>query len=250
MKESIRSQLLELNRHFYSELARAFDDKRQGTPPGLDKLLDYLPASDSERPIAVLDVGCGNGRFARILDKKSVPFFYVGIDGSAELLELAAAHTTDLRNGTTRFVQHDLTEGDWARSIISRFGYFDFVLCTAVLHHIPSYPLRLSIVQQLGRVANQVLILSSWQFLTSERFVSKRIPWTTLGLSEDDLEPGDALLPWKHGHYAIRYVHQLDGGEFRRLASDAKLTLQEEFYADGKEGNLSLYVILRPAPEL
>lgn len=244
MKESTRLQLLELNRVFYAEMASAFDHKRQGTPPGLDRLLDYIPKPQGNGPVFVLDVGCGNGRFARILDKLGASFHYVGIDRSAELLNLAAENTSDLQHGTASFKQVDLIMPDWSSVIEDRFGQFDVVLCTAVLHHLPSYSLRLDVVRQIASLTKRAAILSSWQFLTSERFVKKCLPWSEIGLAADEAEPGDALLPWKHEKYMIRYVHQVDDAEFQQLANDSAMTITDTFRSDGKEGNLSLYVIL------
>ena len=259
MKESTKDKLLDLNRVFYAEMAGAFDHKRQGTPPGLDRLLGYMPEwtsgdgsnapHDSEspnRPITVLDVGCGNGRFARILDKLNRPFVYVGIDRSSELLEFGEQNTAGLINGTATFQQVDLIAPDWSSAVAANHGKFDVVLCTAVLHHLPSYALRLDVVRQIGAITTQTVILSAWQFLTSERFVKKCLPWSEIGLTDGDIEPGDALLPWKHERYMIRYVHQVDADEFQRLSADAKMEIVEQFHSDGKEGNLSLYAICKP----
>ncbi|MEM7129521.1 MAG: class I SAM-dependent methyltransferase [Chloroflexota bacterium] len=246
MKEAVRKRLLELNQVFYAQMATEFDQKRQGTPPGLDRLLEFLPRSESQDRVSIFDAGCGNGRFALILDKLDIPFLYVGVDGSAQLLALAEENTQRLQNGQARFIQKDFTDSEWSKQLVDEYARFDFVLCTAVLHHLPSYPLRQNLVNQLSTLTRSRLALSSWQFLTSERFVKKCIPWTEIGLLDEDAEPGDALLPWQHGQYMIRYVHQVDQGEFGQLASDSGWVVVDSFRSDGREGNLSLYVLLEP----
>ena len=270
MRESVRQRLLELNRDFYARVAEPFDATRQQATPGLAAILPYFeggakdllipgmaqalfdnhksggpfPESGHRLSLSVLDVGCGNGRFARLLDAAGIGCDYTGVDGSPELLALAESATTDLANVRCRFVQGDLAAPGWADRLGN--GRFDRLLCTATLQHLPGYDLRLAVVQEFVRQCSGPIVLSFWQFLTSERFRARLIDWSAVGLDEVDAEPGDALLPWKQGVSATRYVHQVDEAELHRLAADAGLTLLHTFRADGKEGNLNLYAILHP----
>ncbi len=91
-----------------------------------------------------------------------------------------------------------------------------------------------------------VLALSTWQFLSSKRLADKQVDWAQIGVDPADLEAGDALLPWNQGAHALRYVHQLDLEEVQALALGAGLRLIDIFRAEGKEGNLNLYALLRP----
>ena len=116
-----------------------------------------------------------------------------------------------------------------------------------MLHHFPGYALRAAILRSLADLlaSDGVLVLSTWQFLASDRLAAKLVPWEEIGLVADQVEPGDALLPWNQGAHAVRYVHQLELAEVEQLAAQAGLAVVETFRADGKEGNLNLYASLR-----
>ena len=245
MNEATCQRLLEVNREFYATIASVFNQTRMVRTPGLQRLLELLPAIESGRALRVLDVGCGNGRFAWMLDGCGRQFDYTGVDGSAKLLKLADENTRSMANGQARFYLADLATQGWSRGLLERDAPFDFVLCTATLQHLPSYQRRLAAVREMAALARETIVLSGWQFLSSERLVDKILPWESVGLAEADVDPGDALLPWKQETYAIRYVHQIDEAEMRQLAADAGLTIAETFRADGREGDLNLYGVLR-----
>jgi 2-polyprenyl-3-methyl-5-hydroxy-6-metoxy-1,4-benzoquinol methylase len=169
------------------------------------------------------------------------------VDANAQLLGLAQAHTAALRWVQARFVQADLAQADWSAMLPKPRGGFDFVTCLATLHHLPGYDLRRAVMQQLAALVTPggLVAISTWQFLTTPRFAAKQVAWAAVGLSADSVEPGDALLPWQQGAYAVRYVHQIDLDEVMALAAAAGLTLEATYQADGKEGNLNLYALLR-----
>ena len=245
MKPSVQQRLLELNRAFYAQVATDFDQTRAGLPLGWQQLAAFLPPGMPEKPLTVLDVGCGNGRFARFLTEQGVYARYVGVDADAALLTFAAQHNALAGNLAAQFIQADLAQPDWVISLAGE--RFDLVVCFAVLHHMPGYALRVQVMQALAAhmATEGLLILSNWQFLTSQRFAQKLIDWQTVGLTAAEVEPGDALLPWQQGGYAVRYVHQVDEAEMQRLAAAVGLRVIAHFLADGKEGNLNLYTVLR-----
>jgi len=257
MNDSTRQRLLALNRRFYTEVATPFHQTRVPWSPGLQQLLDHIPPAQhnekiSGEPISVLDVGCGNGRFAHILDSKKRPFVYWGIDNGATLLTLAGEHTQSLEHGHAHFAQVDLSNASWSIPLCKTVPQiepstrvpFDFVLCTATLQHLPSYEMRLQAVREMASLARETVVLSAWQFMESERLSARLIDWETVNLSAQDVDYGDALLPWKQGVYSIRYVHQIDADEMARLTNDAGLSIVETFRADGRE-NLNYYAVCR-----
>ena len=278
MQSITQQRLLEINRHFYATVAGEFDRSRAGLPAGWAQLAPWLPISNEpllgSEPLYVLDAGCGNGRFARWLEAQARPIEYIGVDGDATLLQYATRNSQPLTHVHPTFDQADLTPPAWPQTRASLPpaslppaslplascplppaslppAPFPLITCFAVLHHLPGYDLRRRLLRTLaGLLAPEGrLILSNWQFLTSTRFAQKQIDWQTIGLSvaevEQELEPGDALLPWQQGGYAVRYVHQVDEAEMNQLADDVGLQVAHSFYADGKEGRLNLYSILR-----
>jgi len=69
--------------------------------------------------------------------------------------------------------------------------------------------------------------------------------WQQVGLNDSDVESGDYLLDWKKdGQIGYRYAHQLNEDEMIELAREAGLNVTEQFHADGREGDLSLYSVM------
>ena len=86
MRAETRERLDGINREFYSAQSAAFDATRDHPWPGWERTLAVAPAWPQDG--RVLDLGCGNGRFARFLAASGVdPFEYVGLDNL--MMELA-----------------------------------------------------------------------------------------------------------------------------------------------------------------
>jgi SAM-dependent methyltransferase len=232
-------RLLALNRAFYATFARPFADSRSLADPALTAILPYIPLR-----ARVLDVGCGNGRLALLLDRERPGVLYVGIDVVPELLEMARTRTADLKNITSQFHIVDITQPNWS-SVIGSLS-IDTVVCLAVLHHLPGFDLRARVLREMaGLLApDGRVILSTWQFLASPRLRRKIVDWSEVGIASEALEPGDYLLDWWRGRRGLRYVHLLDEAEVERLAAASGLRVHETFRAGGREGNLSLVTVL------
>jgi hypothetical protein len=72
------------------------------------------------------------------------------------------------------------------------------------------------------------------------------VSWDRIDINQDDVEPNDYLLTWRRDGYGLRYVCLIDEAETAVLAEAAGLNIINQFRSDGKEGNLSLYTILKP----
>jgi hypothetical protein len=90
------------------------------------------------------------------------------------------------------------------------------------------------------------LYLSHWQFLSSPRLRARVLPWESAGISESDVDPGDYLLDWRQGGYALRYVHHFSEEELAVLAEETGFQARETFLSDGEGGVLGLYQVWEP----
>jgi tRNA (uracil-5-)-methyltransferase TRM9 len=239
MDETTRSALAELNRAFYAEFAGDFARTRRGWPLGFERILPHL------RPAAnVLDVGCGNGRLLTFLTEHGWPGRYLGVDSSAGLLA-AAEQNLKLRPAEASFRTADLLSPHWAATL-AEFAP-DAIACLAVLHHIPGAAHRAHLVAECADLLTPggKLIVSVWQFLSSPRLQERILPWSTTGLTDEDVDPGDYLLSWGEGAAGHRYCAAIDEENLCALTTQAGLATVATFYADGHEGNLSLYGIFQ-----
>lgn len=244
MIPALVEQFNQINRDFYDRFAVTFAESRSLEQPGLRRLVDEIPAG-----ARVLDIGCGHGRLAHLLDRHRPGVSYLGLDSSSVLIDLAERGCAGLANVATDFRVVDLLEPRWSSAIAGR--HFDAILALAVLHHIPGYDNRLSILCTLRErlAVGGRMVVSAWQFTTNERMRRKIVSWDRVDLDPAGLEPGDYLLDWKRGGLGYRYCHLIDLGELTRLAAESGCRLLEHYRSDGKEGDLSLFGVLAAADQ-
>lgn len=231
--------LLALNREFYATFAGHFAASRTVSDPALTCILPYLPAG-----ARVLDVGCGNGRLALLLDQERPGTCYVGVDAIPELIAEARAEARGLSDTEVVFHVLDVTERGWTREL--GIEPFDRAVALAVLHHIPSFDLRARVLRDIAAVLKPggQAIFSTWRFLAHERLRRKIVAWDEIGIHEDQLDAGDYLLDWRRGGRGLRYCHLVDNDEMEQLALVSGFVVRETFRAGGREGDLSLVAVL------
>ena len=232
MRPEMVQKLLDINRQFYAEFAEAFAETRSAPQPGFSKLLNYLPKPCHE----VVDVGCGNGRFGLFLSRNLPDFSYTGVDFTVSFLDMAGASLGG------KFITRDINQAGF----LEGQGQYDLAVCLATLQHIPGWPNRLAVLQEMAAHLsnNGRIFLSNWQFTKSDRQKRKILDWSEVGLKLEDVDPGDYLLSWRRNGRGLRYVHLVDQQETAWLAKQADLHILDEYLSDGKEGNLNLYTIL------
>ena len=232
MNPTTISHLLELNRQFYQTFALPFSSTRLRLQPGVRRILDSISPSAN-----ILDLGCGNGEFARQLAERQHKGTYTGLDFSAALL----AQVGKGLPSNFHFLQADLSSEDWDAPLVSK--QVDLAVAFAVLHHLPGDELRLQVLRKVRILLSSGgrFIHSEWQFLNSPRLKGRIQPWDSLGLSTADVDPGDYLLDWRQGGTGLRYVHHFSENELKQLAARAGFTIVESFLCDGENSRLGLY---------
>ncbi|GAB4445895.1 MAG: hypothetical protein OHK0041_04000 [Anaerolineales bacterium] len=247
MDSAAAARLLELNREFYTRFGGSFSATRQRIQPGVRRVLEILKGDEN-----ILDLGCGNGWFARELAKRGHRGSYLGVDFSLPLLREAESYAGGF---SARFMEVDLSRlsvSSEQLSVISEqlsvsSDQWSLVTAFAVLHHIPSRELRLGIVRAVHSLLppGGMFIHSNWQFLNSEKLRARIQPWEAAAVSRSEVEAGDYLLDWRSGGKGLRYVHHFSEAELKELAEAGGFAVEETFYSDGETGDLGLYQVWR-----
>ncbi len=246
-----------LNQRFYKLTADPFSKTRQDSWPGWFELAKRISFFEIRKHLKILDLGCGNGRFAHFLYNQGIDFEYIGIDSSPELLEKARKGFQD-KSVKAAFYEFDLIRDDWAFDLES--GY-DLILLFGVMHHLPGETSRKKILTVCNKLlSNQgFLVFTTWQFLKSSHlqkrivfspdFDSKNSNFRRLSLDLDfdlnKLGEGDYILDWQKEVIAYRYCHNYSEQEVLSLCQESGLQIYNSFEADGKEGDINRYYICK-----
>ncbi len=241
MDTATAQRLLALNRQFYTDYGRDFSATRERLQTGVLRVLNSLHGDES-----ILDLGCGNGELARALSRRNHSGSYLGLDFSLPLLNEAGREAFGF---PVQFLQIDLSRVSGISEQLSATDHFSLITAFAVLHHIPSFDLRLNIITEIHRLLkpNGIFIHSNWQFLNSSRLKARIQSWDVIGLTGQDVDPNDYLLDWKRGGTGLRYVHHFDETELAELAKASEFEIVETFYSDGENKRLGLYQIWEKA---
>lgn len=237
MNPQIIQQLIAINREFYTTFASAFSETRSSAQTRLDRIVAYI--GDAGK---MLDIGCGNGRLAERLEREGKKLAYFGVDASPNLIAIASTRKRDLHNVAAEFSVGDITQPNWHTQF--ERASFDIAVALAVLHHVPSFALRVAVLRDIHALLkpDSRLILSNWAFDRNERQRRRIVSWQSVGLDARELEEGDALLVWKRGGAGYRYCHLITKEEMVRLAEASGFEIVKQFYADAE---LNLYSVLR-----
>lgn len=198
----------------YDKIALGFSQTRNHSWPEF-RLFDFYLRDN----IALLDLGCGNGRLLEYLGRKNLRNVrYIGLDISKMLLEEARS----LHPGY-KFLQADMMELPLPE--VPPFSQ-DVVCAVASFHHIATRRARIAALKNINMVMKDdgVLILTVWNLWQPRyrKHIAKAMLRSLLRFGTSD--PFDTFVPW--GKEKIpRYYHAFLPYEMRSLLKKAGFEL-------------------------
>ena len=143
MNSETAKKLIELNQNSYSQIAKVFSDSRNFPWQEIENVVrKYVKPCDK-----ILDLGCGNGRLLKSLEKLK-NFSYTGLDNCSSLIEKAQAiflssrAETDVKSAEAEGSQNIIFINDNILNLDQfNSNEFDIIFMMASFHHIPSQEL-------------------------------------------------------------------------------------------------------------
>lgn len=218
--------------NLYTKFAEKFSQTRSKPWEGWEKLVQSENFFPKEKPLKILDLGCGNGRFLEFISKHHNISSYTGVDNSNQLLNIAKGRFKDSKF-SVEFKMINLNSTEWGMEIFGES--FDLIVAFGIFHHIENDDYRRYFFQNAYNLLSEdgLFCITFWDF-------TKR---ANLMKSAKALEGENnfQLTFGKDG--AIRFAHKSSEEEIIDLEKISGLKAIEEFRADGKEGDLNLYKI-------
>ncbi|GMR24695.1 MAG: hypothetical protein BMS9Abin37_3279 [Acidobacteriota bacterium] len=246
MNEATIRSLNAINRRFYDERADEFNQTRERAWRGWMELFDRYRVWVPRSP-RVLDIGCGNGRFARFLRQRlAEPFTYFGVDASKLGLEHAAKRLDDIPD--VHLVEHDFIVESEPLPASLASAHFDLIVLFGVVHHIPGGVHRTRLLTHLARhlAPGGLFAYTVWRFDRFERFTRKLVPWDEFPVDEFELEPGDHIMTWGDTEPAYRYCHAMTDEDAEILERRIPLEALASFLGDDDLNRY--YVLVKESP--
>ena len=252
---STAERLSYVTSEFYAQQTQSFSATRQMPWQGWQQCLDAMPQLLVGEKPSVLDVGCGNLRFARFLRDEAgiVPAKYFAVDNCRSLVESGEA---DTHISELAFIELDVIKSLLDGTLSSRLTVpaCDLVVAFGFLHHVPEAQKRIQLLRTLldRTKSGGFVCVSFWQFMNSQKLAAKAQETTAqglraLGIDASELEEHDYLIGWQDKANTWRYCHHFSQEELDELLASLgpDVHVCAQFSADGKDNNLNRYVILQ-----
>ena len=231
MKKEYAQELVKRVKENYSLIAKDFSRTRKEPWPEIKFLFqDYLSPDNR-----VLDLGCGNGRYLPFFQESRVK--YSGIDNCEALIDIAKR----------KYPQAQFQTGN-ALNLPFSDNFFNNIYSIAVLHQIPSEPLRMQFLKEVKRTLKPegTVILTVWKLHRLKDLFRLVRPTflKMIGLSRVGWK--DAFIPW--GQKTKRYYHYFSEPELKKLVSKAGFRIKKSGVVKNERGNRqNIYIVAEKA---
>ena len=256
--------LCRINSDFYRNHGDSFSETRGGPWHGWERCLSLAGLGEKEGgafsgshgKLSVLDLACGNLRFARYLSARMLQtaLDYYAFDNADALVlpQLSGKSWICYRNLDIMDVL--LREASLDTCLVA--PPCDLAVCFGFMHHVPLAKYR---EELLASLVTQVceggfVFVSFWQFLENPTLARKaqkahRAALEDLGIEglAEALGENDFLLDWKGVPGAWRYCHSFTEAEIDSLVASlaGKARVVDRFNSDGRSGDLNSYLVLQ-----
>jgi len=223
MDKKFAQNLVDKTRKDYNRIATHFSSTRSYNWPDVDEAIGGLGLKKGDR---ILDLGCGNGRLIKALEKYEIE--YCGLDISEELV----------KNARKSFPLEKFVVSNLLKTPFPKESY-DAVISIATLHHLPSLNHKDAFVE-MKRILKPggKLLISVWYFWNKPSFVSLIIEEALRKITgRSGLGFGDFYKDWKDDKQKTvtkRYFHAWRKSEIKHLLKLAGFKNVE--LSDNKEG--------------
>lgn len=185
----------------YDAFAETFSHSRKNLHwPEIDYIVEFMRKYFGDTPIALLDVGCGNGRLIDTLDAHLGSYHYLGIDESKNMITEAKK-----LHGNASFQVLDML------SLDSLSQTFDAIVFIASFHHLDTEAKRMTVLQKANDLLNPggLIAMVNWHLLGPAFF--PKYEKSYLGNRDFDIKIG------AHS----RYYHSFSTDELAQLFTHA-----------------------------
>jgi ubiquinone/menaquinone biosynthesis C-methylase UbiE len=227
------SHITDSLQHFYDHQAQKFTGTRKKHWPEFDHILQAMKWHiQQDQTKKILELGCGDGRFARILKTSLSHADYTGIDISWWLLDIAREH----QDSYGMYEQADMTQ--YVSQLDSNSQ--DIIIAIASIQHIFPLSKRKKLVNNMYRA-----LKPWWMLITIDRAYSDRAKKKFRRPLRKHIrhhiatgwqrQRNDRLIPWKNNNHVIthqRYYHFFTLAEKQLLCSEIGRKIQHNSYID------------------
>lgn len=235
-----KEAIIKLNTDFYINNSKEFNENRKGRNwGGAKQCLEYIKFDNST--LSVIDIACGNGRFATLLCEKfkQKDINYIGVDNNKVLLEQANNLAKSLNLKEFDFTEKSVFTNNF------KLPKADLVVAFGITHHIPDSKFRKHWLVNLTSFVEKegYLVLSFWD--TKKENTIKELP--ELGIYKKNLQEGDMFFSWGKSK-VYRYYHKYSEQELSiitNLILDQGFELIKTFSKKEFSKNTNKYYIFK-----